>query len=366
VRTQVTRHAAALAAGAVAAAVVAGLAGGGCSSEQKNTWYFAAAEVPTPRTLEGLPGDDDLDSAVQCEEDKRGKPADVRMPAAPRARQAGHPVHATIAAPTTHPIVSIVEDAEAELARREAAGRGDADPLPKKPPSVRLKFYRVKIAGCSFGGTAKLLTGMYPARPLHELFGEVPPPENFPAINPATTKPAGEGDKPKEGDTHDADAHATTVAEHDSVNGAVQIKCDLKTGGLELVPPDRRFTVMYGMNADAVADQVSTFARADATGKGLARLLLAASGAGELAVEAKEVKEMADAQVKAAKAVGDAIGKVDLTGVTTKDAANEKVHPAAQELLKALGSDVKLDVKDKTWPTKFEAALKDLREKEGK
>jgi hypothetical protein len=229
---------------------------------------------------------------------------------------------------------------------------------------VDLKFYRVTVTGWSMNSTTELLSGIYPAKPLHELFGEVNRPKSFP--NPTTTQPSGEapGSGGEAGTATGATDHARAEHRPDVVN------CQQEFGRLQLIPPNSRFTIFYGANAEAMADQVTQFADAEETGALMGRLLLAASGAGEKQAAAKSAQDEAarldTVLVDVATSLEEQAKTIDTSDDQGKrtTAARKAMATVAQSILKALNSDTKIDPASADWSTAAKNASKALRPKE--
>ena len=238
-----------------------------------------------------------------------------------------------------------------------------------KVDDVKLKFYRVTIKGWSINSNAELLTGVYPVKPLHDLFGEVTRPE-----------------EKKKDNVDDADAAAPATKSTTSVRKEVigdgrrdatpsepdqdvmLFECNKELGRLRLIPQDARFTIFYGANADAIADQVKQFADADDTGTLMARLLLSASGAGEQKLAADAADKTS---ANLSKALSDEIpSELEKQAATIKptdaEAArtsqvNAALASVSQAILKSLGSTSTVDPKDVNWGEKVQAAANALR-----
>ncbi|HYO09674.1 MAG TPA: hypothetical protein VER17_11940 [Tepidisphaeraceae bacterium] len=145
----------------------------------------------------------------------------------------------------------------------------DLDDPDEKP---RVTFYRVTVEGESVNVRSQFQAGFYPANALHDLFGEVKKPDP----PTATAGGAGEG--------------ASTAR---SV-GSYQLRYNPASGQWEVMNDEERFTVLYGANADAMAEQVRLFAESDETGKGVARLIAAAAGATVFQASEQQRQRLAD------------------------------------------------------------------------
>jgi hypothetical protein len=172
-----------------------------------------------------------------------------------------------------------------------------------------IRFYRVIVNGQSYGTNAQLQTGNYPAEALHNLFGEV---------------------------------KATTQRATDQI--VVNVDAD---GASTVLDAESRFTVLYGANAQAVADQIKFFATTQESGNQLAALLVAASGAGRVE-EAKRAEVAADAQETSAQSLAKKLREIakslPTTEPTTKAVAavQQGLIAAAQAELESLGSKTQL------------------------
>ena len=107
-------------------------------------------------------------------------------------------------------------------------------------PNRDLSFYRVTVNAESFLTTSQYSSGFYDAEALHQLFGEVKKPE-------ANGGKAGSG---------------TLQA------GALQLMCNAR-GQCQVGGTNDRFTMIYGTNADAIADQIRSLPTAITPAKGL-------------------------------------------------------------------------------------------------
>src|SRR5262249_50191186 len=177
-------------------------------------------------------------------------------------------------------------------------------------PNRDLTFYRVTINADSFLMTSQYSSGFYDADALHQLFGEVK------RTDAAVGKP-GSG---------------TLQA------GTLQLMCSAR-GQCEVGGANDRFTMIYGANADAIADQIGVFADSDNTGKGIAALL--ASSASADAFERITAAEQTTAQVRKnaaalatqLKSLTDGIAKA-----ATPDALRKILLQAAQFASQKAGS----------------------------
>lgn len=179
----------------------------------------------------------------------------------------------------------------------------------------RLTYYRVTVTGHSVNVKSSFQTGFYDAEALHQLFGEVKKPES-------TTRPA----------------YST---------GSYQLKFNEASRTWELVNNNERFTLIYGANADALAQQVQLFADSDDAGKQFARLIATAAG-GKAFSDAQAAKQKADDAKKAAtkltedlKPIGEGL-KDDAAPMEARKALLKAVQAAA----KAAGSAATFTAKD--------------------
>ncbi len=172
-----------------------------------------------------------------------------------------------------------------------------------------LKFYRVTVKGCSVNTKSNMQTGWYDAEALHDLFGQVGAPTK--TENLGSCVMTYNGDK----------------------------------GEWEIQEGQKRFTVIYGANADAMADQVKLFAESNEAGAAFGSLLAASVGGRQFDEAVDSEKSASDAKVRAAataKQLKDLSGKLD-----DKDLTPEKVRlillQAAQAGAAALGSTATFD-----------------------
>lgn len=185
-------------------------------------------------------------------------------------------------------------------------------------PNQDLTFYRLTINADSFLTTSQYSSGFYDADALHQLFGEVKKPE------PAGGK-AGPG---------------TLQA------GAVQLICNAK-GSCEVGGANDRFTMIYGANADAIADQIRVFAESDNTGKGIAALIAASSAADAFEritaadQNTAQVRKNAAALATQVKSLAEGIAKAD-----TPDAIRKILLQAAQSASQKAGSSTIFNTSD--------------------
>lgn len=201
-------------------------------------------------------------------------------------------------------------------------------------PNPHLTFYRLTIKGCSGAETSKLQTGYYDANALHELFGEV------------SDKNAGSGVQT---------SNQTHV-------GEVLVEFDPGSNRARVVQQNERFAILFGTNADAMAQQVGAFADSDQTGDAMAALLAAAAGRDKFdalanAKQSAEEKDLSRSRlVDALKSIKDEVnGLVDppASGATvpqgktviTLDEVRKLLRNAAQSALSNAGSGATLPSK---------------------
>ncbi len=111
-----------------------------------------------------------------------------------------------------------------------------------------LRFFRVTVHGTSGMNRTNLQTGFYDAGALQSLFGEV-------------------SAKSQQGATSKAKSAVSVVLEIDPL-----------TGDMRRLEENQRFTILFGANGDALAQQISAFATSEAQGEVLARLIASAAG----------------------------------------------------------------------------------------
>lgn len=188
------------------------------------------------------------------------------------------------------------------------------DPSAEDP---MLEFYRVTIDAGSGNSRSEFQTGYYDADALHQLYGQV------------------------------SDEGAQRPDEGKSV-GAVVVQFDPTTRAYRIVEQDERFTVVYGTNADAVAQQIAAFADADDTGRMLGGLMAAALGRERFAslysarVGSEEKRQAAAAlEAELGKMATEAGALVDAKGLLEK--LKTVMRRALQEAVRRLGSGVALD-----------------------
>jgi hypothetical protein len=195
-------------------------------------------------------------------------------------------------------------------------------------PDSELTFYRVTINANSFLTTSQYNAGFYDADALHQLFGEV-------------RKPDSTGTKSEDGKPAPAAAGAGTLPA-----GTLQLKCNAR-GKCEVGGANDRFTVIYGANADAIADQIRVFGENENTGKQIASLLAASVAADtfERTVAAEQnteqVKTNATALAKQLKSLAEEIGSAK-----ARETVRATLLRAAQQASQKAGSSAVFDTKD--------------------
>jgi hypothetical protein len=195
-------------------------------------------------------------------------------------------------------------------------------------PNSELTFYRVNINADSFLTTSQYSSGFYDADALHQLFGEVKTQEST-------------GTKSQNGKSAPATNGAGTLSA-----GTLQLMCNAK-GSCEVGGANDRFTVIYGANADAIADQIRVFAENENTGKQIASLLAASAAADtfERTVAAEQnteqVKTSATALAKQLKSLAEDIGTAK-----APEAVRGALLRAAQQASQKAGSSAVFDMKD--------------------
>lgn len=176
-----------------------------------------------------------------------------------------------------------------------------------------LTFYRMKVEGSSFLVTSTFQSGFYDAEALHQLFGEVRKPEGA----------------------------ATTGS------GTLQLKYDPVQGTLERLGENQRFTMIYGANADAIADQIQAFASSEVDGQRIARLLAAGLG-GDLLQSSAATAQGVERTQRAAQALAAKLNEI-LAGLPNADTpakVRALLLQAAQEAARRAGSGARFDTAD--------------------
>jgi|GEM_PF-7014738 len=177
-----------------------------------------------------------------------------------------------------------------------------------------LEFYRVTIKGDAGNSKADLQTGYYDAKALHQLFGEV------------SSKAA--GDKVK-----------TNTSSGTQV-GTIVLQIDPASGEYRVVNQDERFTVVWGANADALAQQIGAFADAETSGEAIGGLIAQVAGRDEFELlystraHAENRQRAIEALATELDRIAEQIGKVDTSaadtdGNGTVDAAEEAAATTA-------------------------------------
>jgi hypothetical protein len=193
-----------------------------------------------------------------------------------------------------------------------------------------LTFYRLTIKGCSGAETSHLQTGYYDANALHELFGEV------------SDKSSGSG--------------VQTSPDQTRV-GEVLVEIDPASKRARIVQQNERFAVLFGTNADTMAQQIGAFADSDQTGDAMASLLAAAAGRDKFdalanAKQSAEEKDLSRSHlVDALKSIKDEVNNAQPSASAATDALKaadllrqfrELLRNAAQAALSNAGSGATL------------------------
>ena len=190
----------------------------------------------------------------------------------------------------------------------------DLDSTDPKGPEI--SFYRVSVRGSSFLVKSSFQSGFYDAEALHVLFGEVKKPE------PA---PAGRA-------------------------GVLELTYNATKRTWESLNDKDRFTIVYGTNADAIAQQIQLFADSADAGKQIGALLSAAATGDALTGAIAEEQTSADLAIKAkdlAQKLRALSGTLaDATKVNSAAALRSILLKAAQEASERLGSSTKFDAAD--------------------
>jgi len=186
----------------------------------------------------------------------------------------------------------------------------------------RLKFYRVTVHGQAGGQTSNLLTGFYDSDALHSLFGQVEAP-------------------------NDSDTSGRKPASSSHHVGNIIVQYDPVTKGWRALQDDEKFTVFWGTNADAMAQQVSAFAQSEQAGGELASILAAAAGRDKfdaLRTAQSAASDKDTARTKLAEALTalkgelDSIAEADIPAKIKKDLLENIFQRAANATLIAAGS----------------------------
>jgi hypothetical protein len=177
-------------------------------------------------------------------------------------------------------------------------------------PNPKVKFYRITIQAKASNVHATLQSGFYDANAVRQLYGEV--------RNSGTDSPTSD-----------------QVGVHQYVyNSFAKVWEPLEDKEL--------FTVVYGVDAKAIASEIQAFAASDQAGTQFARLLAGASIGDTyntvLAAEQKEAKARANvnALADALAAKKDSLDKLDQNG--NPGDWSKLLLEAAQEVAKQLGS----------------------------
>lgn len=198
-------------------------------------------------------------------------------------------------------------------------------------PERSLTFYRVTIDASSFLTTSEYSAGFYDVDALHQLYGEVKKPESAAVKN---------GEAPKAGSS-------VTQPPPTPQAGTIQLKCDARGTCNEVGGANDRFTVIYGANADAVAQQIKLFAENENTGKQIAALLAASTSADafERTVAAEQATEQAK---KNALALAKELTSrsEEIAKASTQDEVRKILLRAAQQASQKAGSGATFDTSD--------------------
>jgi hypothetical protein len=219
-------------------------------------------------------------------------------------------------------------------------------------PERGVTFYRVSVTARSFLTTSQYNAGFYDANALHQLFGEVkapaPPAAATEAKKTESSAPAPPAPPaPPAAPTNTTTVTGTASSASSLQAGTVQVECDLRTRCRVTGGANDRFTVIYGANADALADQVRAFADSDNTGKQIASLLAASASADvfERTTAADQATEQARQNAtglaKDLKTLADQIANA-----TSADEARKLLLRAAQLAAQRAGSSTLFDTTD--------------------
>lgn len=188
------------------------------------------------------------------------------------------------------------------------------DPAAENPV---LDFYRVTVEASAGNSRSEFQTGYYDADALHQLYGQV---------SEAKTSQSGE---------------KTPVSQ-------VVVQFDPATGRYQILQQDHRFTVVYGTNADAVAQQIGAFASAEETGGIMGSLMAAAFGRDsfEALYSARDTAAVKDEAATALKAELDGAAS-SVEGLPADDqleaSVQAKIRDALQGAITRAGSGVILE-----------------------
>jgi hypothetical protein len=193
----------------------------------------------------------------------------------------------------------------------------------------KLTFYRITIKANSVNTTSSYQSGFYSATALHQLFGEVKQP----------------------------------TASSDSANlgtgsGEFQILLDPQTGLPSRVTQNDRFAVMYGANADAVAQQIQAFAEASDTGDQIGAVLAASIGAPlqqQLAIATQSAQAKQKAQTTLAQQLTALAGQLSAANQTPAQ-VKAILLQAAQYATTAAGSTITYSTAAADQDTSFQKA----------
>ncbi len=245
-------------------------------------------------------------------------------------------------------------------------------------PTRELTFYRAKVSARSFLTKSEYSAGFYDANALRQLYGEVKNPNPPPPPPPDGAK-KGNGDANKgngaakgsgsagTATTSGMRAPGSVTTSSSPLAGTLQLECDSHRRCKVVGGANDRFTLIYGANADAVAQQIQSFAENEATGKQLAALLASSTSADafERTVAAdqntEQAKKAAAALAKELKALADKLGEDSVTKAAKGDAARRVLLQAAQDAIKRAGASTTIDKTDvETGLTQSKAAYEVL------
>jgi hypothetical protein len=211
------------------------------------------------------------------------------------------------------------------------------------PGGTELTFYRVVVKANSVFTTSQYTAGFFSADALHQLFGEVQKPES-----PAKS------DSPKKSDPLSSNSEGPKKTDSSITKpagvipaGTLQLACDVRGNCKVDGGANDRFTVIYGANADAIAEQIRLFADSDNTGKQIAALFAASAGA-----DAFERTTAADQNTEQAKKNAAALAKQlksfadDISKATSQDDIRRILLRAAQQASQKAGSSAIFDTTD--------------------
>jgi hypothetical protein len=262
------------------------------------------------------------------------------------------------------------------------------DDATKKP---KVTFYRVTVNASSFGAKASLQQGFYDSNALHELFGEVRA-SAVPLAGGTDPKSQVASGVPKSGRNLGQNSPALTPASPPATGesplvttaGSYQLTYDFSAQGWTITNPER-FTILYGANADEIANQIQLFAKNDKLGNQIGTLLKKSIETPKTAAKTPtseapkpqapapalsnpkldRLKQKAAVAQKTASSLATKL-ETAANGLSEKsaDRARGTLRAEAQDTLAALGSKVKLD--DKDLDKAFQQAVDELKVLAGK